>query len=61
LRTKNAFKAGAENVTSIKSRFSDVIANNRLTVQLAFITAENINELIAVEGHWDRGQEPVLA
>src|SRR5262247_2953426 len=45
-------EAGAENVTSIKSRFSDVIANNRLTVQLAFITAENINELI---GGWGTG------
>ena len=51
-------EAGAENVTSIKSRFSDVIANNRLTVQLAFITAENINELI---GGWGTGEIDLLS
>jgi hypothetical protein len=45
-------------VTSIKNRFSDVIANNRLTVQLAFITAENINELI---GDWGTGEIDLLS
>ena len=51
-------EAGAESVTSIKNRFSDVIANNRLTVQLAFITAENINELI---GDWGTGEIDLLS
>jgi hypothetical protein len=41
-------EADAKFVAAIKSRFSHVLADNRLAVREAFITAENINELIGV-------------
>src|SRR6516162_2803921 len=51
-------EAGAKNVTAIEKRFSDVIADNRLAVRPAFITAENINELI---GDWGTGEIDLLS
>jgi hypothetical protein len=48
----------AEHVKSIEKRFSDVLADNRLAVQLAFITAENINELISA---WGTGEVDLLS
>jgi len=51
-------EADTNHVTSIKRRFSDVIAANRLAVRLAFITAENINDLI---GAWGTGEIDLLS
>lgn len=51
-------EAGAKNVISIKKRFSDVIADKRLGVREAFITAENINDLIR---DWGTGEIDLLS
>jgi hypothetical protein len=40
-------------ITEIKNRFEDVLENGRLTAIQAFITVENINELI---GSWGNGE-----
>jgi hypothetical protein len=45
-------------VRRINSRFADEIANRRLTARGAFITAENINELIAT---WGTGEIDLLS
>lgn len=45
-------------VRRINTRFADEIANGRLTARGAFITAENINELI---GTWGTGEIDLLS
>jgi hypothetical protein len=45
-------------VRRINSRFADEIANGRLTARGAFITVENINELIAT---WETGEIDLLS
>src|SRR5205823_2540389 len=50
--------ANAAHVEAIRSRFSDVLASGRLTVQHSFITAENINALIEP---FERGEVYLLS
>ena len=50
--------AAPENVINIKTRFADVLVEGRLAVQDAFITAENINELIGI---WGSGEIDLLS
>jgi hypothetical protein len=45
-------------IRSIQSRFSDVLSDGRLTLKHGFITAENINELIA---EWFSGEIDLLS
>lgn len=51
-------EADRKSVESMKRRFSDVIADNRLAIRSAFITAENINELIET---WGIGEVDLLS
>jgi len=51
-------EVGAKNVISIKKRFFDVIADNRLAVTQAFIIADNINDFIR---DWKTGEIDLLS
>jgi hypothetical protein len=51
-------ECNAESVVAIRHRFSDVLADNRLAIRDAFITAENINKLI---GGWHKGEIDLLS
>jgi hypothetical protein len=51
-------ESSQEHVAAIRERFADLLADGRLTVHGAFITAENINELI---GLWGNGEVDLVS